>query len=108
MAHNNLMSSSNILNNTAGLVFMGTPHRGANAAKWASTLKGLLNIFGVGPSTDLLTDLVRQSRTLMQINSDFVGRVPDIQQILSFYEMHKTKGLNALVRANQVGILRNC
>jgi len=96
-AHNKRTVYSGILEQTAGLIFMGTPHRGSDAAKWASMLKESLSIFGFGPTTHLASDLKRQSRTLMQINSDFVERAHDIQQILSFYETHKTRGLNALV-----------
>lgn len=82
-AHNKRTAYSGILEQTAGLVFMGTPHRGSDAAKWASMLKESLSIFGLGPTTNLLSDLKQQSRTLMQINSDFVERAYNIQQILS-------------------------
>jgi hypothetical protein len=72
---------------------MGTPHRGSDMAKWASMLKELFNKVNVGSSTELLADLKKGSRTLMQINSDFVERCPKFQQILSFFEMHESRGL---------------
>jgi hypothetical protein len=97
LAHNKRIVYSDILDRTAGLIFMGTPHRGSDKAKWASMLKELLNTVGVGSSTQLLADLKRQSRTLVQINSDFVERGAKILRILSFYEMYTTEGLMSRV-----------
>jgi hypothetical protein len=97
LAHNKRIVYSDILDRTAGLIFMGTPHRGSDKAKWASMLKELFNTVGVGSSTQLLADLKRQSRTLVQINSDFVERGAKILRILSFYEMYTTEGLMSRV-----------
>ncbi|PMD50811.1 ankyrin [Hyaloscypha bicolor E] len=97
LAHNKRIVYSDILDRTAGLIFMGAPHRGSDKAKWASMLKELFNTVGVGSSTQLLADLKRQSRTLVQINSDFVERGAKILRILSFYEMYTTDGLMSRV-----------
>ena len=98
MAHNKQIAYSEILDRTAGLIFMGTPHRGSDTAKWASMLKEMFNVVGAGSHTHLLADLKRQSRTLIQINSDFVERAVKFQQILSFYELCTTGGLLVCLR----------
>ncbi|KAG4431327.1 hypothetical protein IFR05_013188 [Cadophora sp. M221] len=97
MAHAKSYAFSNILEHTKGLIFMGTPHRGADPAKWASMLQSILGPIRAGPSTALYSDLKEKSRTLMQINDDFPERAEDLNQILSFYELAVQPGLGTVV-----------
>ncbi|KAL2059814.1 hypothetical protein VTL71DRAFT_10198 [Oculimacula yallundae] len=97
MAHAKSNSFSNILEHTKGLIFMGTPHHGADPAKWASMLQSILGPIRAGPSTELYSDLRKNSRTLMQINDEFPERANGLEQILSFYEMLVQPGLGTVV-----------
>ncbi|KAK0106839.1 hypothetical protein ONS95_003562 [Cadophora gregata] len=96
-AHARSCAFSNILEHTKGLVFMGTPHRGADAAKWAAMVQSVLSTTRMGPDTDLYKDLKERSSTLTQINNDFPERAAHLQHILSFYELLVQPELKSLV-----------
>jgi len=81
----------------SGVVFMGTPHRGADVAYWSRILGQIANIPLRGSiRTSLLADLQPKSHTLGEICSQFVERGKDLQ-IFTLYERRKMKGLNDLV-----------
>jgi hypothetical protein len=79
-------------------MFMGTPHRGSDAAYWARILGRLANIpFVAGIRNDLLRDLAPKSTVLGNICEQFVERAMPLQ-IITVYERVKMRGFNDLVR----------
>lgn len=101
IAHERSSRYNQLLNAIKGVVFMGTPHRGADIAYWSRILGKMANIPLMGSiRTNLLSDLVPKSATLGEISSQFVERGKSLQ-IFSFYERVKTSGLNDLVRTQQ-------
>lgn len=104
MAHERESRYGNILRDTSGVIFMGTPHRGADKAYWGNILGTLANLALMGSiRTALLKDLEPKSVTLREISSQFVERGNKLQ-IYSFYERVKTAGLRDLVIV-QIGSL---
>jgi hypothetical protein len=97
-AHERFDVHANILEHTRGIVFMGTPHLGTNAADWPSMLAGLIKVstFGTSTNTPLLDELRQNSQILTKICRQFTGRISGLK-ILTFYETLKCKGLNQLV-----------
>jgi hypothetical protein len=77
----------NILENTYGVVFMGTPHRGSRIANQAGILSRIINAatFGSAVRADLLNVLRLASRELEQISQLSVPLLKDLS-IVSFYE----------------------
>ncbi|KAF8857389.1 hypothetical protein BDZ45DRAFT_544201, partial [Acephala macrosclerotiorum] len=59
-----------ILDHTKGVIFMGTPHLGADAAKYAKFLSGFASVFKPTMS-DIVRVLERDSEVLATITSDF-------------------------------------
>jgi hypothetical protein len=83
-----------ILDNTKAIAFLGVPHRGANAAWWATfaanSLKGAT--LGVTTHTALVKDLRKASPTLATISKQFVDRGKSLK-IYTFYETRKLSGI---------------
>ena len=65
---------------TAGIVFLGTPHQGSDAAKY-----GIWLARAGGHHRNLLTNLKRNSPILYQISQDFDSSYRDAD-IVFFYE----------------------
>ncbi|KAF2792053.1 hypothetical protein K505DRAFT_308322, partial [Melanomma pulvis-pyrius CBS 109.77] len=88
---------STVGKNIAGVVFLGTPHRGSDIAFWGKTLGKFANfaVFG-GIRTDLLNSLAPKSTELADICSQFVERAVPLN-IFTIYERIKMKGLPDLV-----------
>jgi hypothetical protein len=81
-----------------GVMFMGTPHRGSDAAYWGRILGRLANIpFVAGIRNVLLRDLAPKSTVLGNICEQFVERAMPLQ-IITVYERVKMRGFNDLVR----------
>jgi hypothetical protein len=81
-------------------MFMGTPHRGSDAAYWARILGRLASIpFVAGIRNDLLRDLAPKSTVLGNICEQFVERAMPLQ-IITVYERVKMRGFNDLVRVH--------
>jgi hypothetical protein len=80
------------------VVFMGTPHRGANAATWAGFAARALQATQMNTATNsrLLSDLKGNSETLRQISQQFVERGSAIT-IKTFYETEMLNFMNSLV-----------
>ena len=80
---------------------MGTPHYGADMAKWASMLVELTRALAITADTDVLSDLKPGSRKLVDLNSKFVKRASGLYRIISFYEkVPVVKSLVSLWNAN--------
>ena len=90
------------------VIFMGTPHRGADTAAWANFAAQALKALQMGTATNtrLVSDLKRNSQTLNQISQQFVERGSTLQ-IKTFYETNKMDYMNYLVCFPLIRELRN-
>ena len=80
-----------VLGNTKGIAFLGTPHRGSDGAWWGSIVANIVKDLSIGTSTNprLLSDLKKDSSSLGNISSQFVHRTKGVR-IYTFYETKKT------------------
>ena len=98
LAHERSGVYGNLLEMAKGVIFMGTPHRGANVASWAKFAAQALRALQMGTATNksLLSDLRKNSKTLAQISQQFVERGSTLR-IKTFYEGNKMDYMNCLV-----------
>ncbi|KAK3317309.1 Alpha/Beta hydrolase protein [Cercophora scortea] len=97
IANNESGSFSDIAESTTGIVFFGTPHRGADAATWASLVAGITTTaFGRSPKSVFLRTLKPNSRDLMDISEDF-RPISTKYAIASFVETDVFSGLRRVV-----------
>lgn len=105
LAHNRQDLYGWVPQSTSGIVFLGTPHHGAEAAYWSRLFGRLVKLPSIKVvRNDLLQDLEPKSRILGDICTYFVERAKGLP-IYSFYERHKLKGLNELVVDEHSAIL---
>jgi hypothetical protein len=80
------------------VIFMGTPHRGSDAASWANFATHALEALQLGTTTNtnLLSDLKQNSETLRQISQQFVERGSKLK-MKTFYETNKLDHMDCLV-----------
>jgi hypothetical protein len=81
---------------TTGILFFGTPHRGADAARYLVTLSDILSLVSHKPQSKFLAALQSESVELLKISEDFrplAGRF----NIVSFYEEHAHRLLGKVV-----------
>ena len=89
-----------IITCTRGIVFLGTPHRGAQLADWTRYSRDIIDIGPLGPSVvrkTLLQGLETNSDLLKRISNSFQHRALSIK-IASFYERVFTMPMKHLVR----------
>ncbi|KAF8849180.1 hypothetical protein BDZ45DRAFT_604762, partial [Acephala macrosclerotiorum] len=97
IAHEKETRYKDILESVAGVVFLATPHKGADVAFWGTLLTKLANFAVAGKiRDDLLAGLKPKSKELGDICSQFVERGMKLQ-IFSLYERHVTPGIESLV-----------
>jgi hypothetical protein len=97
IANNERNMYGGIADCTKGIVFFGTPHRGANAAKWASLIVGIKSAaFGTGPKISFLNLLRPNSKDLMDLSEDFRS-IATKYAIVSFIEEDRINGLGSVV-----------
>ncbi|QKD60441.2 uncharacterized protein FOBCDRAFT_232269 [Fusarium oxysporum Fo47] len=97
IAHEKETRYGSIEEAVAGVIFLGTPHRGADIAYWSKLLAKFANVLTAGKMReDLLKALAPKSTELGTICSQFVERGMRLQ-IFSLYERHETSGLGSLV-----------
>ncbi|KFY84990.1 hypothetical protein V500_08810 [Pseudogymnoascus sp. VKM F-4518 (FW-2643)] len=89
-----------------GITFFGTPHRGADLARWGAMFADILRTASLGTSTNarLVRDLQARSEVLRGISRRFVERGKDLQ-IFSFWETDQFKWLNGKVVAEDSATL---
>lgn len=89
-----------------GIIFLGTPHRGADNAQM---LQNILRVSLRGPPKAYVDDLMRNSAMLQAINEEF-RHVQENLKLVSFYETLKTKigPLATVSTASWPYILRLC
>ena len=80
-----------VLDNTKGIAFLGTPHRGSDSAWWGAVVANIVKGLSIGTSTNyrLVSDLKKDSSSLGIISSQFVHRTKGIR-IYTFYETKQT------------------
>ncbi|KAI1127149.1 Alpha/Beta hydrolase protein [Nemania abortiva] len=74
-----------VANDIKGMVFFGTPHRGSDAANWASLAKRIGRVVVPGSKRGLLEMLKTHSEGLYNVNEDF-RPLSTNYAIVSFYE----------------------
>jgi len=93
LAHDDETRYQDIKDSTRGIVFMGTPHHGADIAAWGRFLGKIGNVITIGfIRTDLIRDLKSKSRELTDIASSFVRRTTRLR-IVSIYERGTMGGI---------------
>jgi hypothetical protein len=89
-AHNNAIYT-NILENAKGIVFIGTPHRGADFANILS------NLLTATFSEKIFVDQLRaNSEMIMEINRAFRDRSLSME-LVSFWESTATRGIGVIL-----------
>jgi hypothetical protein len=97
LAHERSERYSSISKDTFGVIFMGTPHRGSDAAFWGKFFGSIADVLTLGSiRTQLLQDLQPKSSCLGNICSQFVERAQSLR-IFTIYERLRIKGMPALV-----------
>jgi len=99
MAHEAQTFYGQILRSTKGIIFLSTPHRGADLASWMSIFTNLINVasFGQGIRKDLIKNVERDSSLLIAISNQFIHRATALK-IMSFTEQMIERPMNTLVR----------
>ena len=82
--------------NTIGIVFLGTPHRGSEKASYGKILANVATVVMNKPKPRLISALQSNSDSLAQLTSNFKHQLPSYQ-IVSFYEMKPIKLFSTLV-----------
>ena len=82
---------------TYGIVFLGTPHNGADPAKWGKILESMFHaVFSktglIDTSGNLIDTLKKDSETLQNINLDFMNYLDKFALYL-FHEAKPTPGI---------------
>nr|VWP02414.1 D-xylose-proton symporter [Ganoderma boninense] len=83
---------NSILNSVAGVIFLGTPHRGGNGVDTATFIANFIRAFKVNVRADLLKSLDPNSMVLFDLTDDFRQLVATKGiEIASLFETKKTK-----------------
>jgi len=85
-----------IKDETLGLIFLGTPHRGSDKATYGKVLANVARFMTHRPPPRLLTALQTKSDVLLRLTTDFRFQLPDYQ-VYSFFEQWRMKGFSGLV-----------
>lgn len=85
-----------LFENTLGIVFLGTPHRGSDKAKYGDILAKVATAVMHKPSSRLTSALQANSLELQLLTSEFRHQLPK-HQVVSFYERKPTKPFSTLV-----------
>lgn len=98
LAHDRSNTFGQLLDAIKVSAFFGVPHRGADAAYWATFAATLLEVgqFGFGTNKNFVQSLQRNCPLFAEISREFVERAANLKKIGTFYETEKL--LNQLVR----------
>lgn len=82
----------------SGIVFLGTPHRGADLATWATTATRLAKAIGKAGNEDIVSSLKSGSPTLESLQDSFAGIQGrfNIHTVLEAQSMH---GIGKVIRS---------
>ncbi|KXX73725.1 Protein SERAC1 [Madurella mycetomatis] len=81
---------------TKGIVFFGTPHRGADSAKWLGSIANVVSALSNQRSSKFIPILETHSEELLEISQDFRGWAPQYA-LASFYEQEPYPTLKTVV-----------
>lgn len=83
-----------VLKHTAGVCFLGTPHRGARVASWGTLALDISKVFLRQPNMDVMRSLKDNSEALQTISQDFGRLLADRTfRIYSFREEYAYHGI---------------
>ena len=82
---------SSIVDATKAVLFLGTPHQGADIASWVKAMGGLSKSIGLR-STTVMHQLSRWSEPLIELSTLFSEQISDLQ-VTTFYEKLPTYGI---------------
>jgi protein SERAC1 len=104
--------SDSIVNNTKGILFMGTPHYGSSLASWGSILAKFAHNFRA-TNKEIVATLKRGSSELQRVGEEFqlMLRRPDVSiEVVCFYEELPTPTLGKIVESESAVLrgYRNC
>ncbi|PVF91456.1 hypothetical protein CPB86DRAFT_719392, partial [Serendipita vermifera] len=85
-----------VLRSTVGVVFLGTPHRGAHSAQIGSIIAQAADLLGLGWKKQLLETLKYESNEVLKVDEEFAG-ISAYKKLVCFYETKETPRLG-LVR----------
>lgn len=81
-----------IINSVAGIVFLGTPHQGANGVDTAKFVANFVRAFNIDIRVDLIKSLDPNSMVLFDLTDDFRQLVSSKGiEIATLFETKKTK-----------------
>ncbi|KAL8718464.1 MAG: hypothetical protein Q9181_008196, partial [Wetmoreana brouardii] len=105
LAHQRSSTFSKVLESVTGIIILGTPHRGSNAAYWKGFTARALKAAQLGTRTmdQLLAAVQKNSRTLSDISEQFVERTVTLQ-IRTFYETEKLDFMSSLADSARLHI----
>jgi hypothetical protein len=97
-AHNRSDDESfeKILLSTVGVIFLGTPHRGAHSAQLGVILSQAANFFGASWKEGILQALKYESKEVLSLDKEFAWISPS-KELVCFYETQETQWMG-LVR----------
>lgn len=93
-----MMGTDNLYRNVAGILFMGTPHRGLELARTVSIMGSIVSGVGLGSKSPILKHLKPNSEVLQNVNMQFrrvLQRAPT--GICSAFETRKTPSFGLIV-----------
>lgn len=86
-----------IIRSVAGVVFLGTPHRGSNSQSKASLIASIASAVSLGEHSSLLKAVEKDSEMLVDLLHDFTRTVNTISiPLFCFFEQHKSDIAKAL------------
>ncbi|PVF91182.1 hypothetical protein CPB86DRAFT_679366, partial [Serendipita vermifera] len=81
-----------ILRLTVGVVFLGTPHRGAHSAQLGAIVAQTADLLGLGWKKQLLKTLEYESKDVLNVDEEFAW-VSASKEVVCFYETKETPRL---------------
>lgn len=80
-----------IIRSVAGIIFLGTPHRGSNSHSKASVIASIASAVSLGEQSSLLKAVEKDSEMLADLLHDFTRTVNTISiPLFCFFEQHKS------------------
>ncbi|MCJ1472419.1 hypothetical protein MMC13_001067 [Lambiella insularis] len=81
----------NIIRSVAGVIFLGTPHRGSNSQSKASVIASIASAISYGEHSSLLKVVEKDSEMLADLLHDFTRTVNTVSiPVFCFFEQHRS------------------